>query len=86
MNIRMDSEVKKQAQYLFAELGMDMTTAVNVFLRQAIRCNGFPFELKLEIPNAETLAAIEEAHQMAKDPSKYKTYDNIEEMMEDLLS
>ena len=43
MTIRTDKEVKFQAQQIFSELGMDMTTAINVFLRQAIRQNGFPF-------------------------------------------
>jgi DNA-damage-inducible protein J len=48
MNIRMDSEVKKQAQELFAEIGLDMTTAVNMFLRQSIRQRGIPFTLHLD--------------------------------------
>ena len=48
MNIRMDSEVKKQAQELFAQFGLDMTTAVNMFLRQSIRQRGIPFPLQLD--------------------------------------
>ena len=48
MNIRMDSEVKKQAQELFAQFGLDMTTAVNMFLRQSIRQRGIPFTLQLD--------------------------------------
>ena len=48
MNIRMDSEVKKQAQDLFAQFGLDMTTAVNMFLRQSIRQRGIPFALQLD--------------------------------------
>ena len=48
MNIRMDSEIKKQAQELFAQFGLDMTTAVNMFLRQAIRQRGIPFSIQLE--------------------------------------
>jgi DNA-damage-inducible protein J len=48
MNIRMDSEVKKQAQELFAQFGLDMTTAVNMFLRQSIRQQGIPFALQLD--------------------------------------
>ena len=48
MNIRMDSEVKKQAQELFAKFGLDMTTAVNMFLRQSIRQQGIPFTLQLD--------------------------------------
>ncbi|MCL1829290.1 MAG: type II toxin-antitoxin system RelB/DinJ family antitoxin [Oscillospiraceae bacterium] len=48
MNIRMDSEVKRQAQELFAQFGLDMTTAVNMFLRQSIRQRGIPFVLQLD--------------------------------------
>ena len=48
MNIRMDNEVKAQAQAIFAQFGLDMTTAINMFLRQAIRERGIPFDLKLE--------------------------------------
>lgn len=85
MNIRMDKEVKEQAQQIFAQLGMDMTTAVNVFLRQTIRYNGFPFELRLDTPNAETMAAIQEVEQMKQNPSLGKTYTDVEEMMKELL-
>jgi len=45
INIRTDAEVKKAAQELFARLGMDMTTAVNIFLRQAISKNTLPLEI-----------------------------------------
>ena len=48
MNIRMNSEIKKQAQELFSQFGLDMTTAVNMFLRQAIRQQGIPFTLQLD--------------------------------------
>lgn len=85
MNIRMDNDIKRQAQHLFAEFGLDMTTAINMFLRQAIRERRIPFELKLDIPNAETLAAIEEIRQMKKNPSKGEAYSDVDEMMQDLL-
>ncbi|MDR2546366.1 MAG: type II toxin-antitoxin system RelB/DinJ family antitoxin [Lachnospiraceae bacterium] len=48
MNIRMDSNVKKQAQELFSQFGLDMTTAVNMFLRQSIRQRGIPFAIQLD--------------------------------------
>ena len=48
LNIRIDSNVKKQAQELFSALGMDMTTAINVFLRKAIRVQGMPFAVSLD--------------------------------------
>ncbi|EOB24948.1 addiction module antitoxin, RelB/DinJ family [Streptococcus pneumoniae 357] len=48
MSIRLDSEVKEQAQQVFSNLGMDMTTAVNIFLRQAIQYQGLPFDVRLD--------------------------------------
>lgn len=86
MNIRMDKDVKEQAQRIFSQLGMDMTTAVNVFLRQVIRSNGLPFELRLDTPNEETLAAIREVQEMKKDPSIGKSYTDVDEMMKELLA
>ena len=86
MNIRMDKDVKEQAQRVFANLGMDMTTAVNVFLRQVIRSNGFPFELRLDTPNEETMEAIREVQAMKKDPSIGKSYADVDEMMKELLA
>lgn len=53
INIRVDSDVKKKAQRIFSELGLDMTSAVNLFLRQAIRKNGIPFELVTGQPTAQ---------------------------------
>ena len=85
MNIRMDSDVKNQAQKLFKEFGMDMTTAINVFLRQAIRERSIPFKIQLDIPNAETVAAIQEVQKMKKNAAMNKTYDNVEDMMKDIL-
>ena len=54
INIHVDGDVKNQAQDLFASLGMDMATAVNIFLRQAIRKKGIPFELVTEEPPKKT--------------------------------
>ena len=48
MSIRLDSEVKEQAQQVFNNLGMDMTTAINIFLRQAIQYQGLPFDVRLD--------------------------------------
>lgn len=47
----MDSDIKKQCEARYGELGMNLTTAINVFLRQSLRAGGFPFEVKLEQPN-----------------------------------
>ena len=85
MNIRMDSSIKRDAQQIFAELGMYMTTAVNIFLRQAIRERGLPFEVKLDTPNADTLDALEEVRQMKQNPEFGKTYTDVDVMMKELL-
>ena len=56
--IRIDTELKAQAEELFSEMGMNLTTAFNIFLRQAVRERRIPFEIRLERPNRETAAAI----------------------------
>ena len=83
MNIRMDSDIKKQAQELFSSLGMDMTTAINVFLIQAVQCQGLPFEIKRRVPNAETLAAMEA---VKRDKDIHGPFDSVEDLMADLNS
>ena len=67
LNIRTDKEVKAQAEKLFDALGLNMTTAVNIILRQAIRENGIPFEVKLNVPNETTASAIREGCRIAYD-------------------
>ena len=79
LNIRTDKEIKEQAEKIFYELGLNMTTAVNMFLRSAVRENGIPFELKLDVPNETTAAAIEEGRKLATDRSA-KRYSSIEEL------
>lgn len=85
-NISIDSETKRQAQALFSELGLDLSTAVNLFLRQAVRERGIPFVISAEVPNAETQAAIREVRQMSKSPGIGKTFDSVDSMMEALLA
>lgn len=83
VTIRMDADLKAQAEELFAELGMNLTTAFNVFVRQSLRQGGLPFEVKLEKPNKETIAAMLEAERIAKDPN-VKHYSDVEEALREL--
>ncbi|MCL5981818.1 MAG: type II toxin-antitoxin system RelB/DinJ family antitoxin [Firmicutes bacterium] len=83
LSIRMDRELKEQAEQLFSELGMNMTTAFNIFVRQAVRQGKIPFEISLNIPNAETIAAMEEANKMSRDP-KAKRYSSFEELVAEI--
>lgn len=78
LNIRTDKEIKEAAEKIYSELGLNMTTAINMFLRASIRESGLPFDVKLNVPNAETIKAIE-GRALAKDPN-VKSYDNIEDL------
>lgn len=79
LNIRTDKEIKDQAEQIFAELGITMSTAVNIFLRTAVREHGIPFALKLDVPNDTTAEAIEEGRRMLKDPTapRYSSMESL---------
>ena len=83
ISIRMDTELKAQAEALFNELGMNLSTAFNVFVRQAVREGGIPFKIQLDKPNKETAAAIREAERIAADP-EVKGYEDQAELFRDL--
>lgn len=82
-SVRMDSDVKKQSEALFNELGMNLTTAINVFLRQSLRAGGFPFDVTVNTPNGVTLTALREAERLAHDPN-VKRYSDVEEALREL--
>lgn len=86
LNIRTDKAVKEAAESIFTELGLNMTTAVNMFLRQTIRENGIPFSLKLNTPNEITMAAIAEGRRMATDPNVkgYKSLSDLKEALDEI--
>lgn len=83
INIRMDSDLKAQADALFGELGMNLSTAFNIFVRQSIRDGGIPFEITLNQPSKDTIAAMLEAERIAKDPS-VKGYNDLDELFAEL--
>ena len=69
-NISLDADLKKQSQELLADLGLDLTTAVTIFLKQTIREQGIPFKIIRAQPNAETIAAMDEYFEMKEHPEK----------------
>ena len=83
--IRIDTELKAQAEALFGELGMNLTTAFNIFLRQAVRERRIPFEICLDRPNRETAAAMREGERILRDPG-IKGYDDREALLRELKS
>lgn len=86
ITMRIDENLKSQLQELMCDLGLDMTTFFTMAAKQAVREQGIPFYVSREIPNEETIAAFKEVEEMKKNPSIGKSYTDVDEMMEDLLS
>ena len=88
MNIRMDSDIKSKAQHLFSEFGLDMTTAINMFLRQIVLNNGIPFEIKAPNPSKRLQDALDEGEKIMEEirTGKRKPYDNINDLINALNS
>ncbi len=84
MSIRMDTDLKKQAEAMLSDMGLNMTTAMNMFLRQVVRQGRIPFEIATDIPNNETLAAIKEMDDIISGKIAAKKYSNTDELFEDL--
>ena len=72
-SISIDAEVKMKAQELFADFGLDLSTAINIFLRQSIRENGIPF-----------IAAMREVEAMSQAPEKIKRYHSFSELLKEV--
>lgn len=68
-SVRLDSDLKKQSEALYGELGVNLTTAINVFLRKSLKVGGFPFDVRNDEPNRETKLALLEAEKLSKDPN-----------------
>ena len=78
LTLRMDSELKVQASELFKELGLDLSTATGIFYRQALRCHGLPFEVKIDEPNETTYKAMESAK---NNDDLYGPFDSVKDFM-----
>ena len=80
-NITIDADVKARSQAMLADFGLDLSTAVNIFLRQMLRERAIPFEIRQEIPNAATLAAMDDAE---NGTDLYGPFDSVADLMEAL--
>lgn len=81
INIRVDKELKRSAEAIFSELGLNMSTAMNIFLRYSVSYGGIPFELRIQKPNADTISAMDDVNNN-RDLSK--SFDSVKDLMEDL--
>lgn len=84
INVRVDTELKKSAESLFNDLGLNMSAAITLFLKCAVNYDGIPFEIR-RIPNAETRAALAEYDEMRKNPGSYKRYASFDDLMDEVL-
>ncbi len=82
--VRIDENLKKQATELFGQLGLDMSSAINVFLRQSVLRGGLPFSVELPQYKPEVLEAMEEAKRISRDPN-VKSYTDVSEMFREIL-
>lgn len=83
INVNVPADVKEEATNLFNSLGLNMSTAINMFLKRAIYERGIPFEVKQK-PSKELMDALQELDYMEKHPEEYKVFHNVQELMEDL--
>ena len=84
-SIKIDEKTKRKAQKLFKDLGLSLSTAINIFLKQSIREKGIPFYISSLPENLELAQALEEAKKIKKNPSNYKSYDSPKEMFTNVL-
>ena len=85
-NISLDPQLKQDSQELFSDLGIDLSTAITLFLKQSLRVQGLPFAVTRENPNAETIAAMNEYYEMKAHPEKYKRYSSFKDAMNEVLT
>ena len=82
--IRIDEDLKRQAAALFAQLGLDMSSATTIFLKQCVMRGGLPFAVELPKLKPEVIEAMEEAKRLSLDPGT-KRYHSFAEAVEDLV-
>ena len=85
-NLSLDSEAKQACIQLFNDLGLDLSTAVNIFLKKCVKVHGIPFIISTDEPNAETIAAMNEYFAIKQHPEKYKRYTSFKDAMSEVLA
>lgn len=86
LNVNVDAKNKEKATYILKSLGLNMSTAINMFLAQIVKRDGIPFEVVNPKPSKDMLEALDEAKDIIKNPEKYPGYTNREDLKKALLS
>ena len=85
INVNVPKDVKEEANKLFNSLGLNMSTAINMFLKKSIFERGIPFEVK-QAPSNEFIESMKELENMQEHPENYKVYNDVDEMFNDILN
>lgn len=85
-NISIDANLKKDATELLSDFGLDLSTAVSIFLKQMVREQRIPFEIKRNVPNAATMRALKELADIERHPDQYKSYDSVDELFDEVFA
>ena len=83
-NISLDPELKEKATKLFSNFGLDLSTAITLFLSQSVREERIPFEIRMNVPNKETIEALNELDGMKSNKKKYKRYNSFEGIIKEI--
>lgn len=86
INVNVDTKTKEEATNILKGLGLNMSTAINMFLAQIVKRDGIPFEVVNPKPNKDMIMALKEVDEMINNPNKYPRYDNWEDLKKSLLS
>ena len=86
LNVRINSKLKEDSDKLFKELGLNMSSAINIFLTKCVNTSSIPFAIEIEKPNNNLIHALEEADYIEKHPKEFKGYNNVDELFEVLES
>ena len=86
LNVRVDSSLKKECDELFRDLGLNMSTAINMFLTKCVKTSSIPFKIEQPKPSRKLKKAFKEVNNMKKHPGKYKSYNSVEELFNSLDS
>lgn len=81
INIRVPEDVKENAKSAYEKLGIDLSTAINVFLRKSIEYGGFPFEVRISQPNNETLEAIKNSFEHPEQGVRFSNKEELKDFL-----
>ena len=84
INIRMDENLKREYEAILSELGLNLTTSFNIFAKTVVREKRIPFEIALNIPNAETISAMQEVEDMISGKIQAKSYASFSELLKEV--